>query len=247
METFIKYSKIVIFAILFTSLTIQESWLKIIDTPTKNISEITLAFLFALIVFILFDARQKDKTLKNIENIVNDDTNFVRPKEFKTSEEAFSYMTFLFSIAKRTIDQVAIAPTPNIKSQYLNDYDSAIRKVINEKNVEYRLVAEFNRNRWKRISQHIDHNGKNNGKLIVKHYPVEKQNISRIPTMNFIIIDKDLPTQEVLMRCHYDDGVPIFISVKNEYIIKVFQDFFNIIWNKAKLLERNELDDKYLI
>jgi hypothetical protein len=152
----------------------------------------------------------------------------VESQVYYNPEEAFSHLSNVIINSKHSIDQVAIAPTPQLQEEVLQDYINSLNKVLYENKVKYRYVSEDSYGpRWQRLTGFTK--DKNIQKFYLRFFSSNSK-IKTIPILNFFIFDN----KEIFMRYPHEPGQPeIYLLVKQQDVVEIFRAYYDRIWEAA--------------
>jgi hypothetical protein len=213
----------------------------------NKITTITLLAVGLVMGYLTLERRSK---LDNIEHlIVNGTEQVIRSlkgvdvQRFVDTQEMYRYVVKRMQEAKRTIDDLTWGPaergTTQAAEEAVEKYVQTISVVCSKKTIAYREVMSFSVydrfNHLQRAKTMLD---KNLVGYRLRYYEFAKEGLP--PLLLFMVID----SEEVILASCRAPFLPsereIQLAIKHPDIVKLFQDYYDTIWQGAKVLKEGD-------
>ena len=219
-------------------------FLGLLDRGFSNrIPTMTLLLLGGTAMYLVIERKSKIDHLESlvIEGFERTITSLdgVEVKIFDTPAELYEYMSRRVMEAKSQICDTTWGPaTPEaiVKARTENDrrafdrYLRSIAKVSERRGIQYKEIMVFpNLSRLDRVKSLIE---KNPYGYNLRYYDVSNHTP---PRLGFMVID----SEEVILVSYryFNTDEEYYIAVKHPRVVRLFKDYFEIIWHEAQVIK----------
>lgn len=216
---------------------------------------LTLLVVGFIIGYLVLERRSKLDRLEDLlsEGIERTIRSFdgVAVKRFKDRREQFGYIVYRIRQAKEKVCDLSWGPTGLFEAlirtgsdrQVFDDYLKAIEQICTEDKIEYRDVMIFpNLGRLNRAEVILS---KKPFSYHLRYYDLFNE--QGPPRLIFMVID----SEEVILVSYRRPYLPveeeIRLAVKHPDIVRLFQDYYNTIWQGAKVIKEGTRFEKNVL
>lgn len=200
----------------------------------EDIIQITLALITLLVTSELVSKSQK---LEEIEELIKQkhsdlvkELSGVKVLHFRSSNEAYEFMSDRILDSKTTIFHFAMANAVPLASYEKNRFEKSILKSLKQNKIRYNYLAKLpNERREKRINGILNDEG-------IKTFFTKYIDIELEVFHNFMVFDKET----VIVNFPYEYGQDeSFVFVQHPLVVQFYISYFNHVWNIAKPYSQN--------
>lgn len=220
---------------------------------TDRISLIILLLLGLLVTFEAFQQRDYSSEIKReINECTNQVINNIRNLhgidvlQFENVAELYNHVETKLSTASKSVEDITWGSRKSYRTKveqeaYVN-YVAAIEKVCSKGNINYREVSSLSdENYFRRSMNLID---KQYYSYHLGYYDISE---ITVPLISFIIID----AKEVILGFYrvpsLDSEGEIYLSITQPDTVKLFKDYFEVIWVRSDKVKDADLVNHDLI
>jgi hypothetical protein len=215
-----------------------------VPAVAKGVPAITLLVLGLITGYLTLERRSK---LDKIENLVVESTervisslNGVEVHRLGSNQEVYEYAAKQMRKAKKSVDDLTWGPAEHKKTsasqKAYEDYIETISSICSKKTIAYREVFSFSTNDFIERAERMLH--KNLANYRLRYYQFHHRTTP--PLLSFMIID----SQEVILAFYRAPFLgtedEIQLAIRHPELVKLFQDYYNTIWQGANDLKAGD-------